>query len=257
MSDNNIISASDFQKMIESGALVKKKGNKARFSQDLSKTTVPVVTKTKVSVKPSIEVQKALTKTVDPYESSGERHLSWYFDELITAGFIQDVIPHPEPYKLSEEVSLLFIKPMKRKDDKLISRKIIDGHIYTPDFKIIWNPSALGIFYEPLNTTMQFSHIPFLANRDKDTGKPYSIIEAKPEFDQNNMTRLFRINQKWIMNSLGIFIQLIKTPSFFKDTFMPIRYLQTDISGKARQIDFHYITLREYLEQHSKTYRLP
>jgi hypothetical protein len=89
---------------------------------------------------------------------------------------------------------------------------------------------------------------------DNETSKPlydrdaYSYIEVKPLFDQNNMTRLAVLNQKWVMDKFGAFINIVIPEKLFDKTFTPKRYFTCDKSSTKRKIKYsNIITLEDFL----------
>jgi len=245
------ISAEEFICMLKDGTLVSRNPRRAQF--DLLLDNRITESREIINPRPSIEVQKQLALTEQPEsawepESEGELHFLWMIKELQKAGYIRSYICQPPPFILSEQEFFLIRKPMKRVPDKMIDRELLDGHIYTADFKIFWTEAAHGLFFCPLTPMeMEYPNAPFIAHYDTNEGF-YSVVECKPDYDQNNMTRLFRINQKWVYSLFRTYVNLVKTPSFFKHTFCPQRYLYTDKSGKPRKIDFKVRTLAEYLK---------
>lgn len=73
------------------------------------------------------------------------------------------------------------------------SKNGIQSHVYTPDFKVEWN-----------------NEFPYLFRKKWYVHKNNIIwIEVKPSFDRHNMTRLFKINQKWMIDKHGIYVMLL------------------------------------------------
>jgi hypothetical protein len=66
-------------------------------------------------------------------------------------------------------------------------------------------------------------------------------------FDQNNMERLFKVNQKWMWQKHGIFVNLIKPQELFQKTFTPAEYLRTP-TGKPRKLNFKPRNLFDFLK---------
>jgi hypothetical protein len=80
-------------------------------------------------------------------------------------------------------------------------------------------------------------------------GRYFSYIEVKPSFDFKNMTRLVKINQKWVFEKHHIYINIVVPEHLFNRTFTPLKYFTTDKSGKPRKIKYkNKITLQEYLK---------
>lgn len=180
-------------------------------------------------------------------ESKEELHFSWALTELKDAGHIEWFEEQTPQINLSNSIWGIRTE-IKKTKEKREDFQAMQRHIYTPDFLIKWKDTRL------MNA---FPHYvkggsPFWGffNIDDKINYPdgfYSIIEIKPSFDQNNMTRLFKINQKWIYDKHGIYVQLIKPEVFFKNFFTPQRYLFTDKSKQKRKLKFTPTMLNEYL----------
>jgi len=178
------------------------------------------------------------------WDSNEEMYYSWYLDELRDAGFILDYKPQ-YIFQLSGDVNHSYTKPMKRVDDKEIVYSLMKGHIYTTDFVIRWTEKAKGIFYEdlldpPPNTPLTKAHYVV------QDGIGY--VEIKPKFDFKNMTRLVKLNIKWVWNLHSKYVQIVVPEEMFKETFTPQRFLLTDKDMRKRTIKFKTRTLDEFLQ---------
>ena len=201
------------------------------------------------------------------YDSNEELWFTYYLDELKVAGFISEWKSQPQEYVLSEPVVYTWLQKFKTKD-KLKSSALLQGHKYTPDFTVSWNSCARNIFFNTIDGGVNLKNVPFFAH----SGNNISIVDVKPAFDMNNMTRLFIINQKWVMEKYGIYVQKIiiskETKHYhqvgnkkkkvcshstwaglFPKTFTPERYFLTDGGMKPRKIRYNAIRLNEYLKQ--------
>lgn len=156
-------------------------------------------------------------------DSKEELHIAWYLDELKEAGYI-------DSWGRSASYTLF----PKREYQGAIVRE----HIYTPDFYAEWKNSAIGIFVG--------EGCPFVDHI------PYSIIEVKPAYDANNMTRLFKLNQKWVLDKIGAYVHLVIPEKLFRSTFAPQRYLLTDKGKGVRKISVPYLNLNEYIQRSSE-----
>jgi len=188
------------------------------------------------------------------FDSSEEMYMDWWLQELKDLGFIKEIIHQPEPYKLSDQLSVDYYEPYKKRDGgKLVSEEMLPGHIYTPDVKVVWNPRAIGVVTLTLKSDIRKkknrSFQTIISQLDEATGDFFSIIEVKPSFDQNNMTRLAKINIKWVWEKHGDFVNIIIPEKHFDKTFTPKRFLLTNKSMKPRNIKYkNVITLQEFLE---------
>ena len=179
--------------------------------------------------------------------SKEEMYFTWWIAELQQAGIITGWEFEPENFRLSEPVEHNYIKQLKTKAKDCVET-VLREHIYTPDFKVYWGFDGAEKFIthmhdvEKINSRM----IHILIH-------PITYIEIKPKFDKHNMTRLFKINQKWVFEKYGRIVSLVKPiggkKCFFARTFTPKRYLTCDKTDKARKIDFPVRTLKEFLSE--------
>ena len=209
---------------------------------------IPILTK---------EKQKGYFYDNEHFDSKDEIWFKWYLDELVDAGFIKAVVYQPNGYILSASKQYPIHVQLKTKI-KIVKRTLLKGHIYTPDFKIIWSKTAKGIFYQEIYGREKLE-APFIAYDG------ISVIEVKPNFDMNNMTRLFTINQKWTMEKHGVYVQAIQlTPktkggkitahknAIFNTSFCPERFRWTDKSLKARKAGVMFGGLEQFIDQKAK-----
>lgn len=197
------------------------------------------------------------------FDSDEEKYFSWYLDELVGLGYIDRYVLQPKTFELSEKVSMSWIKRMKTKNKLMIST-ILQPHEYTPDVGIEWGPKAENIFFNLAEGSYD-NTAPFVAQRSS-RDVYYSLIEIKPPFDQNNMTRLASINIKWVYQNYGVYIQkvvpipisktLLPKTALFPSSFTPKKYLFTDKSGQPRKIKFPVTTVEEFIEKRKSIFSL-
>jgi hypothetical protein len=180
------------------------------------------------------------------FDSNGELHFSWWTDELIKAGYIAKVILQPESYLLSDKVYRKYEKAMVKKTVEK-EEKVFREHVYTPDLLIVWTGKAFGIFIPNISEKRQPHQLNYNIKEIDGATFITSTIELKPEFDQNNMTRLAKVNIKWVYAKYGDIIDVVKLPYYFNKTFTPDRYLLTDKSYAPRTIKFKPKTLAQFL----------
>jgi len=180
------------------------------------------------------------------FDSLEEQQFSWWMDELIEVGMIERYIHHPESILLSEAKQYHIAVPRKKTLAKIEPRELIKSHNYTSDFLIYWSDEAINILVNDKDSIIENKSIPFLANSYFEG--LYSIVEVKPDFDQNNMTRLFTINQKWVLEKYNVYIELCKLPSLFKKTFTPKKYLLTEKKQQLRKLKYVPVDINTYLK---------
>lgn len=179
-------------------------------------------------------------------DSKEETDVLKYLFELQDVGIIKS-ISRAESFVLSGKrvISYQIIKQLK-KSSKIIDKEhiLIREHIYTPDFKVIFDQTKDMKFLWTLGISGP-NNLPFFYNT-YENGYPVVYIEVKPQFDQNNMSRLFKVSQKWMYEKYKLFVNLIIPTKLFESTFTPKEYFFTP-TGKQKKINFKTRTLEEYL----------
>ena len=184
------------------------------------------------------------------FDSKEELHFSWYLEQLKNAKYISHWERCDTSYSLTMGVKHKYIKPMKKVEDKTLEQSILLGSSYNPDFVIHWNEKALGVFLSILNKTEGKITTPFIC----DDEQLITIVETKADFDMKNMTRIAINNIKFVYEKYNVYINMVKLPKFFEETFTPDRYLMTDKSFQPRKFKkgFNVRTLREFITTLSK-----
>lgn len=203
------------------------------------------------------------SKRTDGFESDEEMFMSWYFEELKEIGAVTEIVLQPKSFKLSSEILHTWIKPMKKVADKISEEIIMSSHLYTADVLVYWDPAFLGTIITSLDTTDKITTSPsnltkFFVNKDKE-GRFFSVVEIKPIFDQNNMTRAAKINQKWVWDKYGIYVQFAIPDKIFKNTFTPVKYdthkrYKRDNSKKKikkgdTMLKYKRVALKDYIDR--------
>ena len=172
-------------------------------------------------------------------DSSEEVYFLMWANEAMEAGLIEN-ITRAESYLLSEPVFELYTeeKQLKTKTKTVDKRlEILRGHIYTPEFKFELTEKGEKLSKSIVNPTGLFFP------RTPDSWEV--MVEIKPLYDQNNMTRLFKINQKWVYTKYQEMVNLIIPETLFKATFVPKDYLKTP-TGKPRKINYEVKTIQDW-----------
>ena len=185
------------------------------------------------------------------FDSEEERLFYLYLEELKDNGYVRDFTFHVDSFVLSEPVKYSWAKKMKTKSKEMEST-LLQGHVYTPDFKIIWNPKGYERFYFNIfDENKLFDKVPFVNNIGNDGNDIGSYIEVKPSFDMNNMQRLFSINQKWMWQEHKIYVQKVipigKNTCLFAKTFVPQEAMLTAKTKKPKKYKFTTKSLQEFL----------
>jgi hypothetical protein len=194
-----------------------------------------------------------LTSDMKDFDSNEEKYTYFWLEELKRKGFIKKIVAQPESFDLSEPVVVEYYKQMKTKG-KYVEEPILRGHIYTTDFYVEWDEdfvmtnSLVTMIYSDVKKKNGASLGILLAH--EIDGRYFSYIEVKPNYDMKNMTRLAKINQKWVYEKHHLFVNIVIPEKLFNMTFTPLSYFVTDKSGKPRKIKYkNKITLDEYLKE--------
>jgi len=188
-------------------------------------------------------------------DSNEEQFFCWWLDELVEAGYVIDYTD-AKTYLLAPKLDYQYLEQKKTKST-LKEQSLMQQHVYTPDFDIRWNKSALGIFINPpitaleLNDNSTVCRNTILNKLDKDLfikcGESM-LVEIKGTFNRFGGEKENSINRKWLFQKHGIYTNLVKVPDIFAKTFTPQKFLLTK-TGKQRTIHFKIKTLEQYINE--------
>ena len=173
-------------------------------------------------------------------------------------GFIVSYDYQPVPFILSNPAPYIYHKHLQTKV-KPISQNLLAEHKYTADFRIDWAEKARGLFFNGFKDFVNLKKIPFIAAQ-----RNISYIEIKPgtkgkaskrAFDPHSTLREFAINQKWVWQNYGIYVQKIiisnKKQGIFAKTFTPVKYLKTP-TNRNKKLHYAPIPLVLFVHESSK-----
>jgi hypothetical protein len=164
-----------------------------------------------------------------PYESNEELYFLYWCEELIKKGIIASV-NRGKTFVLSEAVKQEYqVEKQLKNSIKIVtkSKTLLRDHVYSNDFNVYFRQDKTHLF------NFEYCGSKTINNVDYTT----AYFEIKPIYDQNNMTRLFSINQKWVFDKYGQFINLFVPEKVFTNTFFPKKYLFKK-NGHARNTNF-------------------
>lgn len=176
-------------------------------------------------------------------DSDEEEWVLMWLEELMERNLVERV-ERAVPFKLSDPIVNRYKETVQLKTkEKNIEKKqtILEGHEYTPEFMIKLTDKG-----ERLLSHNLYIHIGGKLEK-LFYGRSIIYIEVKPEWDQNNMERLFKINQKWVMEKYGEYVNLIKPIQLFEKTFVPEKYKKT-ATGKPRVIHIPVKSADEWIK---------
>lgn len=194
------------------------------------------------------------------FDSDEEVFVAMWLQELQDAGLVTRWSRAELPYHMTEGLKRNWIKETQLKTKLKKETKtdtLLRPSEYTPDFIINFSAKGIELFVGLLEPENEY-----------ETGKlfykntPGVILEVKPEFDQNNMERLFKLNQKFLWNKEKIFVNLVEPVALFKKTFLPLaavdyfkyKVISKKVAAKGKKkgdwkLDFIPKTLKQYLDE--------
>jgi len=186
---------------------------------------------------------------LEDLQSMEELYFVWWLCDLKDEGYVEDAWYESDAFVLGKGYTKKYSKKMKTKV-KVEDESVLPQTVYTPDFKIKWTEKARGIFYHDLVSDCKITH----GRKPKYSigADLVSYVEIKPNFDFNNMTRYVKIKINWLFQATGVYVNLVKVPQIFKDTFVPDRYFLTDEAKKTRQIKFKTKRIGEFVSSVKK-----
>ena len=186
------------------------------------------------------------------YDSTEERYFSYYVDELLEAGYLVSAEYHPTPFELCSETTVL-ARTTKKRGAVYQTIKLTGKHVYTADWVLSWSQQAEYLFCWGNNE----EHSTFYHK------SALSYVDVKGGFiGKNNTSAItFPINQKWVMDKFGIFVQKIVVStdkkSIFAKTFTPRKVVEEEVYKKDNikrgikagdsKLKYKPISLEEYV----------
>lgn len=166
-------------------------------------------------------------------DSDEEVFVAMWLQELLEAGLVKRWSKMELPYHMTEGLKRNYIKETQLKTKVKREEKVqtlLRPSEYTPDFVVNFTEAGIEKFVGLLEPANVFRPgMLFYKNT------PGVVIEVKPEFDQNNMERLFVLNQKFLWDKEKIFVNLVEPVALFKKTFIPsaaVPYFKYKVSTK-------------------------
>lgn len=160
---------------------------------------------------PKLEIPKELKSNLEI--SYFKLFTHWVEIGILEEFFICEQYPKEMHFVLFEGLKETI--PIQLKTKVTYKEKtIIREHRYTPDFLIIWKSDGYELLKSYLDRfTLQINHPkPESDNNLYLKSKyPYSNVtwvENKPEFERNNMVRLYKTTAKWCLSIFGYQPQL-------------------------------------------------
>lgn len=187
------------------------------------------------------------------FDSDDEFYVACWLEELKQAGHVIKWRRSKEAIPLTEGLKFDYVKTTHLKTKvkhELKTKEILKPSEYTPDFEAMFGAGPfLSLICEHAKIDSLFYTNQF----------PKAWLEVKPAFDQNNMERLFKNNQKFVWYRHKIFVNLVIPEELFKKTFLPkdcaeyFKYKREPTGknkGKKKAGDYKFDWIPKTLEQY-------
>jgi hypothetical protein len=166
------------------------------------------------------------------FDSIEEWEFGQWCEEAKWLGILTGYKHHPDPFKLSERVSIQVEKQLKTKT-KMEEVFLLHPHEYTCDYKIIVDPEKWNKANLPKD--------PKLVVTTETLAPPFGLgvgsglyVDVKGSFSPYHDAKQFSINRKWVWEKYQVLIQEIVPEEWFKKTWVPAVALVTWKTGKPR-----------------------
>ena len=207
------------------------------------------------------------------FDSDEEVFVAMWLEELRQRGYIRFWKKVKDSISLTDGKKIPYLKVTKLKTKSKVEQKdfiLLSSSEYTPDFEITWDVKGLNKFlYQITENIYHQRHVKERGGiTDPRTAVFFSseynttVLEVKPGFDQNNMERLFKNNQRFIWDKYKLFVNLIEPIDLFKKTFLPLaaapyfRYKKVPKKALAKgkkigdfKFDWQPLTIEEFLDK--------
>lgn len=179
------------------------------------------------SKKPKLTFTDPLLNETFTIDSQEEIAVYNWCLEAVDKGLI---LPWTVDSKIYQPCSITAAEPvLKTPDNNLValipgvkdkkSKTLLRGHSYTPDFKITLTDKFVSLFPDSIPKLLIPSNI---YKSDISNINAEVFIDVKGQFNLHGGDRVFSINQKWVYQQTGIFINKVVPLDLFTYTFVPV-----------------------------------
>lgn len=170
------------------------------------------------------------------FDSDEELWIYHWLKEAEKYRLIKDIVYQPMSFELAPRASVMVSKRLKTKT-KDVDKFLFHPHSYTADFAFSFVSDAVEYAFKH-NNIGQFS-------RD-------IIIDVKGSFNKFGDQKQFAINQKWVWQKFGIYVEKIVPEKLFKKTWVPNVCRWTPKHGKPVKKYIGVPTIEDFLEKNNR-----
>lgn len=165
------------------------------------------------------------------FDSNEEIEFYMWIQEAINAGLLYTEFTYqPESFLLSGRQSREEIKQLKTKT-KILDKFLLRPHLYTADFS--FELTSKGCDH----------NLPF----EMHERGPYVVVDIKGGFNLHGGDRGFAINQKWVYEKYGVFVNKVVPEKLFKATWVPHFARFTPKTNQLKRKFAKCKTIKEFL----------
>ena len=167
----------------------------------------------------------------DGIEFDSDEEIEFYIfcQYLKKFGFIRDFKYNFKSYQLSDKKTYTDVVQLKTKTKK-VEKHLLHPHEYTPDF---W-----------LYPTEAFKTVDF----GLYTTTNVIIVDTKGNFQRNDGSRAFSINQKWMFDKHNIYVNKVIPEKLFKKYFCPDECKLTRVMKKPKKKYASFLDFQSWLK---------
>jgi len=169
-----------------------------------------------------------MERSREDFKSDEEFWVYSWLKEAEQNNLVADIEYQPDPYELCPRASVHIEKRLKTKT-KIVDKFLFHPHQYTPDFDFIIVPEIAHLFTSPEFHTLRI------------------IIDVKGSFNKWGDPKQFSINQKWVWDKFGIYVEKIVPEKLFKKSWVPEECRLTPIQKKPVKKYVGVKTISEFL----------
>ena len=162
-----------------------------------------------------------------PLDSMEEWWFVCYLKELWGEGVVLDFDKNETKIELTPK-RVHFSTEIMKKKTKLKEVHLFQGHSYKPDFNVSWNPEFQDVIYSLIGRGKHYTghKIPFIS-----CSALYhtNVFEVKADFVKGDEMQKTNMNLKWVLDQFDTYVQMVKIPKIFKETFTPQAYIDANI----------------------------
>ena len=166
-------------------------------------------------------------------DSQEEYQFFCWLDEAKELGIVKEYEYQPTPFTLTEPEK--YLPAFHTGKGKRVQKTLLQGHIYTCDFKVLFNSDYLEILCKAFKI------------QDNQLWEEYDntavvFMDIKGGFNRHGGDRLFSIHQKLVYQKYSIFVEKVVPKNLFKKLGVAKANLLTP-TGRASQVfgGYNYI----------------